>query len=280
MEVRMFRRLAGLALVPLALTACDSTGPESGAGVRIQFRTAVAPSAASLGVNSAADFTINGSEGTLTLSDIHFIVDKFELERQDGACDAAVSAGLTSAANGDDDHPDREDHECEEFEAGPFFIGLQLGSQIPVVTQDVPAGTYTRLKFEVEDIQFGEDRDDHHGSDVQGLMQDIVSAGFTDWPDRASMVVTGTFTPAGGTPKPFTAYFDAELNIRQTFDPPLVVSDAATTVTVEVDPTMWFSGADGHVMDLSAFDFETTGRVVEFSTHLRDGFHRIEHDHD
>jgi hypothetical protein len=273
--------LAGFAAITLALAACDTTGPENGAGVRIQFKSAAAPSAPALGVNSAADFTIVGSNGTLSLSDIHFIVDKFELERQEGACDAAVSAGLSSGANGGDDgHGDGEDHECEEFEAGPFFIGLQLGSEIPVVTQDVPAGTYTRLKFEVEDTEFGENSDDHHGSNIQALMQDIAAAGFTDWPQKASLVVTGTFTPTGGAPQPFTAYFDAALNIRQRFDPPLVVSDAATTVTVEVDPTLWFSIADGRVMDLSAFDFETTGHVVEFETHLRDGFRRIEHGHD
>ena len=67
---------------------------------------------------------------------------------------------------------------------------------------------------------------------------------------------------------------------RHSFEPPLTVTDQAATVTVEVDPTMWFLGADGRVMDLSAFDFEATGHIVEFETHLRDGFRRIEHDHD
>ena len=274
----MSRSLATLTLLTLALAACDTTGPDSGAGVRIRFMTAASAAAPALGVNSAAgDLTIPGSNGTLTLSDIHFIVDKFEMERQEGACDATSSAS-SGANRADDDHED--DDECEEFEAGPFFVGLQLGSEASVVTQDVPAGTYTRLKFEVEDTEFGEDRDDHHGASVQDLMQDIAAAGFTDWPQKASMVVSGTFTPVNGTPRPFTTYFEAELNIRQRFDPPLVITDGAATVTVEVDPAIWFTGVDGKVMDLSAFDFETTGHIVEFETHLRDGFRRIEHDRD
>lgn len=274
----MSRHLVGLVFVALAFAACDTTGPEDGAGVRIQFQTAAQPSGPALGVNSAADFTIGGSNGSLSLSDIHFIVDKFELERQEGACDAASSAGVSGAANRADDEEDGD--ECEEFEAGPFFIGLELGTGIPVVTQDVPAGTYTRLKFEVEDTEFGEDEDDHHGMNVAELMQDIAAAGFIDWPQKASMVVSGTFTPVGGAPRPFTAYFEAELNIRQGFDPPLTVTDQPATVTIEVDPTMWFLGSDGQVMDLSAFDFEATGRIVEFEARLRDGFRGIEHDHD
>jgi len=276
----MNRSVAALALIAIAMTACDSTGPEDGARIRIQFSTASAPSTASMAMSSGtADLAITGSNGTLELSDIHLIVDKVELEMREGSCDASTdSPPAASASRSDDDEDD--DDECEEFEAGPFFVSLALGSEVAVVTQDVPAGTYTRLKFEVEDSEFGEDDDDHHGASLQNLLQDIEAAGFTDWPRKASMAVSGTFTPTDGAPVPFTSYFEAELNIRQRFDPPLIVNDEATTVTIEVDPALWFRDSAGHVMDLSAFDFATTNRVVEFEAKMRDGFHRVEHDHD
>jgi hypothetical protein len=147
-----------------------------------------------------------------------------------------------------------------------------------VVSQEVPPGTYTYLKFKVEDTEMEEG--DHHAANLPDLMQAIHDAGFPDWPSKASMVVSGVFTPTGESPRPFTAYFEAELRIRKMFDPPLDVAEAPSTVTIEVDPSLWFRTSNGAVLDLSAYDWATTQHVVEFEAHLGEGFPRLHHEHD
>lgn len=271
-RIRTWIAAAAIVLLP----ACEATGPQDGAPVVIRFATTAAPSGANPSVNSAAgEFLLDGANGALALTDIHFIVDEFEMERVEDACEAQPG---TSAGGGDEHDEDHD--ECEEFSAGPFFVGLDLGSEIPVVAQEVPAGTYTRLKFKVEDTELDDEDDDHHGSaDMQALLQSIQAAGYTEWPSKASMVVSGTFTPTGGAARSFTAYFEAELKIRKNFDPPLDVTEDPSTITVDVDPSSWFRTSSG-VLDLSAWDYATTHRVVEFEAKLGDGFRRARYDHD
>ena len=274
----MSRKLSGFMILALAVAACDSTGPEAGARVAIRF-LAVPSTNATLGANAAgAELDIVGSNGTLRLTDIHFIVDEFEMERQEDACQASAHSGTQGAANRTDDDDDDDDDECEEFEAGPFFVGLTLGSEVSVVRQDVPAGTYTRVKFEVEDTEFDDDDEDHHhAAGEDALLRAIRAAGFTEWPREASMVVSGSFTPATGPVRPFRAYFEAEIEVRKRFEQPLIVAEQASTISVEVDPSMWFLRPDGTVIDLSAFDYSTTRRVVEFEAKMREGFRHISH---
>ena len=258
----------------LASAACDSMGPEPDASVAIRF-IATPSGGATLAANGAgSELDIVGSNGTLRLTDIHFIVDEFELEQDEDACEAELR--FRGAAHPDDDDDDPDDA-CEEFEAGPFFVALALGGEVTVVEQDVPPGTYTRLDFEVEDVDFrdDDDDDDDHGVGEGSLLQAIRTAGFTEWPDKASMVVTGSFTPVSGPARPFTTFFEAEIEIRKRFEPPLVVTDEQTTISIEVDPSMWFLRPNGTVVDLSAFDFERTGRLVEFEVEMRDGFRRL-----
>ena len=80
---------------------------------------------------------------------------------------------------------------------------------------------------------------------------------FPDYPDEASMVVSGTYN---GTP--FTVYFDAEIEVEQEFPTPLQVAEDGT-ITVQLDPGAWFM-MGGEPMDLSAFDGQTIGLEVEF----------------
>jgi len=90
------------------------------------------------------------------------------------------------------------------------------------------------------------------------------------------MLVTGSFTPAGGAPVPFRVFFEAEVEIEQAFDTPLDLTAGETTVTVVIDPALWFRNGDGTVMDLSQFD----GTVVEFESEFEHGFHEVEFDDD
>jgi hypothetical protein len=241
------------AVFAAGLAACgDALGPGEQGQVGIGFRVT---SAASLG----NDLVITGTNGTLRITDISFIVNEFELGVDDDDCESSGQG-----------------NSCEEFEAPPSFVRLPLdGDNIVAVTTMVPQGTFTELEFEVEDIDLDESDDD--AGDIAAVAA-AVRAAFPNWPDEASMVVVGTFTPTGGQPVAFTTFFDAEIEIEKALVPALVVSQDNETVTVELDPSVWFRRFDGTVMDLSAFDFVRTGEVLEFEAELEDGFQEIDFD--
>ena len=251
-------------LAPFALAACDDPAGSEGSGnVAVRFATASSSFSSALMSRSGAEqLTISGSNGVLTITDIRFIVNEFKLERTEGVCE-----GLEGDA----------EEACEEFEAAPAFVDLPLGSG-PVIaaTQEVPAGRYTELKFEAEDIDFDEEEDEKEGARIRALAQ-AVRIAFPTWPKDASMVVVGTFTPTGGQPVSFTTFFEAEIKIEKEFDPALVIDDTNKAVTVEVDPSKWFL-VGTNVVNLAAFDFGRTGKVVEFEAKLEDGFTKIEFD--
>jgi hypothetical protein len=256
-------------LVALGFAACDSTtGPDDGQPrVSIAFQTTIgaAPSVVpgdfgGVARNTLAQsLTLTGSNGTLTLDEIWMIVAEFELELEDDdACDDSIG--------GDS---------CEEFEAPPQFIQLPLdGGAEPTVSQPVPPGVYDELEFEVEDLEL--DEDDEDAGEIQALF-DAIRAQFDDWPEEASMLVTGSFTPTGGSAVSFRVFFEAEIEIEIEFDPPLDLTDGTdATVSVVVDPAAWFARSDGTVMDLSQF----VGQVVEFESEMDDGFSESEFDDD
>lgn len=258
----MYKRILLAALVSLALPACDSATGTGAGNVTVRFAAASATGSSSralLNVSAAAgdQLVVTGANGTLTITDVRLIASEFKLERAEGACE-----GLE----------DEAEEACEKFEAGPMFLDLPLGAgAVVAASQEVPAGSYTELKFEAEDIDFDEEDDDDKGAAIQSLAQAVRSA-FPNWPEDASMVVVGDFNG-----KPFTAFFEAEVKVEKEFDPALVIGDANRVVTVEVDPSAWFMSG-GNVIDLSGFDFATTGKVVEFEAKLDDGFTKIELD--
>ena len=246
------RMLTAVALLA-GLAACsDSLGPNEQGRVQVAFRVL------SQSGNGGGPLVISGSNGTLTITDISLIVNEFELEVDEDACEVEGA----------------EDEECEEFEAPAAFVRLPLdGDALVAVSTMVPAGTYHSVEFEVEDIDLDESDDD--AGDIN-VITTAVRAAFPNWPDEASMVVVGSFTPTGGQPIPFTVFFDAEIEIEKNFVPALVVDQSNETVTIELDPSVWFKRFDGTVLNLSALN----GQVVEFEAELEDGFQEIEFDDD
>ncbi|MGH7448666.1 MAG: hypothetical protein ACRELT_13940 [Longimicrobiales bacterium] len=253
----------------LGFSACeDTTGAHDERQLTLAFSMASPTTSAQLSGGSTAnlreDVVVTGSNGTLVISDVAFIVDEFKLERSDDACEGV---------DGEDDLDD----DCENFETGVEFVRLPLtGATAAVVTRSVPVGTYTEIKFEVADADLDEAADDDDAEEIIALIEQIEAAGFTDWPADASLVIVGTFTPTGGEPRPFTAYFEAEVKVEMAFDPALVIDGENGTVDVEIDPAAWFGNPDGTVIDLSMFDFVSTGQVVEFEAKMEHGFRKIE----
>ena len=254
----MFRRWSTLlAIAALGIVGCDGgpAGPQDAPRMAVQFQT---------GSPAQADgsLAIAGTNGTLVLDDVRLIVAEFELELADGGCDDAIA-----------------EDDCEDLELPAQFVQLPLQAGIlTVLSQEVPAGVYEELEFEVEDLDLddGEDEDDLQ---LQQLWEEI-RAEFPDWPAEASMLIDGTFTPRAGSAKPFRVLFKAEIEVEMEFEPPLVIleEDPEKVVTVTVDPAAWFIRPDGTVLDLSVFDFAATGQLVEFEVEMEDGFTEIEFD--
>ncbi len=257
--------------IAFALAACgDGTGP--GASVAIQFAavgpgaspTAAPTSGPAAASNAAAqgELVIPGTNGTLTITQIGVIVEEFELEPVEvGDCD-------------DDNGPTSV--ECEDFETRYFFIDVPLdGEPVTVVNHDIPEGLYDELELEVDDLEVDDD-DPEDLADAQ-LIQDLLNSirqQLDDWPDKASMVVSGEFTPTDGDPVGFRAYFEAEIEVELDLSPPLEVTAdmASKSIVVELVPEVWFKRGDGTVWDLSQFDFQTTGELIEFELEMEDGF--------
>lgn len=245
---------AALVASVLLLGACDSTGlSDEGSNVQVGFATSYSTSSSS-SYSAAAksnhdSLEISGSNGTLEVTDIRLIVSEIELE---GEADSA------------------------EFEAGPTFLDLPLDTTdvTPVGDSQIPPASYNEFEFEVENVDIEESDDD------EGLrnLRDEIKDEFPNWPEEASMVAQGTFTPDGGSPRAFTTYFEAEIEVEREMEPGFEVTGDGLPrqLTVKLDPTRWFSKNDGTVQDLSQFDYESTGSLIELEAEFEDGVTEIE----
>jgi len=260
-KVLFFASFASL----LAIAACgDGTGPDTGAAVAIRFGTAGATSAsASAGLAMVASATqssvIEGTNGTLEITDIRMIVEEFELEPVEVSdCDV-----------------EPEPVACEDFEVSYFFVDVPLtGAPVTVVQENIPAGLYDELEFEVGDVEVDDDSGEGADASVIAALFATVRGEFPDWPEKASMVVVGSFTPTGGSAVNFRVYFEAEVEVEIDLIPPLDVTEEGVShsILIELGPRMWFLRGDGTVIDLSEFDFPTTGQLIEFELEIEDGF--------
>ena len=255
-----------LFLAAALLAACgDGTAP--GSSVAIKFGTATPGAgpagplpAAPMGAGAVQGLMITGTNGTLEITDIRVIVEEFELEPVEvGDCDV-----------------EPEPAECADFEARYFFIDVPLtGSPVTVVQENIPPGMYDELEFEVDDIEVDSDDPDEvaDASLIEALFNEV-RAVFPDWPEKASMVVVGSFTPTGGSVVNFRAYFEAEIEVEFDLIPPLEVTEEGLSreLVVQLSPAVWFLQGDGTVMDLSQFDFPTTSQLIDFELEIEDGF--------
>ena len=243
--------------VALSAACADSTGPQTSAEVTVSFASAPAASAAP---SAPALVDAPGSNGTLTIDEIQIVVDEFKLERAEDSCETG------------------EDEACEQFEAPPYFLDLPLDAvPVDLASGSVGEGEYRTLKLETKDLEASGGED---ASEAETLADQVVAA-YPEWPESASLRVAGSFDAEDGSdPVPFVVYLTAEVKVELSFDPPMIVTSDAETVgvVVEVDPVAWFTRDDGTVWDLSEFDFETTGDVIDFEAKMGDGFTKIEVD--
>ena len=170
--------LVALIAAATLFVGCDSAD-ESAGTVQVQFR--LADGTQTLSKTAAGTLEIDGSNGTLRLTEVHLIVAEFELDRlNDDDCDLL----------GDQ----LDDDDCEKFQAPPFFVNLPLDeTQVTVAASSITPDTYKELDFEIEDLG-----DDDFPAGVAEALLAEVRADFPAWPSKASMVFVGEFETAGG----------------------------------------------------------------------------------
>jgi hypothetical protein len=170
--------------------------------------------------------------------------------------------------------------DCAEVEMSPRFLDLPLdGEPIVAVTASVPAGTYKRLDFEVEDLE-DDETDPVKAAAIAAVRAQILAIA-PDWPRKASTLITGSFAPSSGGSVDFRVFLDAEIEVRLDLVPNLIVaSDGSSSreITVDVAPRVWFLRSDGTVLPLHLFDHSLTGELLELDVEMKDGFTEIEID--
>jgi hypothetical protein len=253
-----------LAILSIAAIACDgSTAPRSSGSVAVKFgagsSSAVSATVLATDPRLAADqVTLVGTNATLVIEDVRFIVEEMKLRSSSvtSTCadddDDRVLADR-SGSSGDDDVAhveDEHDDECE-FEGGPFIVDLSLDGTATIATENVPAGVYDSFRFKVDDLEEddGDEIDDR--ARTPALLAEI-RAVYPNFPSRASLVVKGTQDG-----QPFIVYFRSKLEISQPISPPLTIpGDEA--LTVRIDPAGLFK-IGTQVLDLLALN----GQLVE-----------------
>ncbi len=259
----------------LALAACSDGTGVGAHGVALNFQVAGAPASPAPGTGGSMlgapsrvagpPLVLVGSNGTLTIDEIRIIVSEIEIESASGSCLGA------------DDSSDDVGDGCEEFESGPRFLDLALdGAPVEVATDILPSGTYDELEFEIEDLE--DDEDDSVEGALIAAVRAQIRAVVPDWPDEASALVTGSFTPTGDSPIDFRVFLKAEIEIEMELVPSLVVEGgvANRALTVDIDTEIWFTEANGSVVDLSQYDYDATGQLLEFDVEMEDGFTKVE----
>lgn len=260
---------AGLAMAAV-LAGCsgitDVDGPQN---VTVGFRTVGVPSATAQGGMAGAPVQYAGSNGTLIINRVLMLVAEVELEHDDGCDDDAGVNGRDVAG-------------CEDFEAEPALIDLPLdGTPITVASALVAPGVYDELEFEIEDIDLDDLGDDEDKRGALAALRAEVRSLVPDWPAKATLLITGTFQAPGEAPVAFRTFVRAEIEVEMDLIPNLIIgSDGSANRTVFVDlrPDLWFVTSQGTVRDLTLWDFNTTGLLLDLEVEIENGFWSVEFD--
>ncbi len=227
-------------IVILSLTGCNSddlptaTGDAPGSA-DVSFTVTEAD-----GTPVFGELRVEGTNGTLVLTELSFIVDEIELEGTRGT---------------------------EDFERGPIFLESLLdGPVVAVSSREIPPGRYDELEFEIDDV------------DDDELLAEIRSI-HPDWPSDATIRVAGWFESLTGDIREFRVYLEAEVDVEMDLNPPLVINEFDEEVlVVSLAPGLWFSRGDGTVLDLSPWNYIAGSDLPELEVEIEDGFLKVEWD--
>lgn len=236
-----------LAAAVIIVACSDPTALEHRGGVAVSFATQGAAGGAppALSRMGLLDDTLGIGTDTLILTSVEIVLREIELKAAETAdCDT-----------------EPEPAGCEEVEIGPVLVDLPL---TPGAEQqfsiDVPAGTYSRIDFEVHKIS----SDDPEDAAFRQAHPDLVDK---------SIRVIGSFNGVAFT-------FETDLDVEQelTLVPALSVSESADlNVTILVDVDTWFVAADGSLID-PATGNKGGDNESEVKENIKDSLHAFEDD--
>lgn len=203
-----------LLLTAAALTACKS-GQKN---VSVSLKTTSTPA-----TSTTAGTTADPQNG-IVLTEVRMVVRKITLFPTQQTPDAKPPS-----SDMDTEHPEADDQdELPRSSFGPFavdFPGSSLTGGIhPVFDADVDKGTYAGARIAVNSLKHDFQTTDPVLSAMQGL--------------HASIAIDGTIDGA-------TFEFKTPMRVAQWKKGPIVVGDGTTNLTLDVDPTGWFTAPDG-----------------------------------
>jgi hypothetical protein len=250
----------------VSLAACaDATNPSGGnqGPVTLSFTSASSAGASfSRGLSDQAAAADANAPTEVTVQNVELVLARVRLERahEESECEDA-----------------EHDTACAQFRSGPVLVALPLnGTAITPFSLAPPPGTYDRIRFKIH-------RPEGNDSSTQAFI-----AANPSWPAGASIHLTGTVTSGTGATavtSNFDTYLRTEGDIRQTFDPPLVVGDSvdvaalneSMNVQVAVDVNQWFRTESGALIDPRALT--TDARLLERVERNIAASFRAEHGH-
>jgi hypothetical protein len=226
-------RIAALALpagiLATTLVACsDSTSPSAGRTLTLSFSAnATAPAASLRRVRLAPQVVASAAGDTLVITKAQLVLREVEL---------TSSLAASCDGPGDDD--------CREAEVGPLLVDLPVdGLVTSPISVALPAGSYSKLEFELHKPESSNDSADDSADDSSDDSRD--STFLAAHPEFAgvSVRVEGTIN---GQPFVYTSSVNAEMELE--FDTPVVIDATTTNVTVNADVSRWFRSSTGDVL--------------------------------
>lgn len=208
--MKIYRFLRGkMILIPLAaiflfINACDTTTEPTNKSFSLSFKT-----------GSSLQKVNDGIE----LTEVKILLKDIKLETE--------SDSESVGDNGNNDG------KCEEIRVGPFVVNLNLnGITTDFMVNDLPAGTYDELEFEIHQLEASETPPDSEFKDGNECSQ------------LYSVIVKGNYDTT-------QFVYKSTVSARQEleFDNPLVIEEnTSTNLTITVDPYSWFY-KEGVLMD-------------------------------
>lgn len=223
----------GLLATAAGAAACSSNGKLA---LTVSTKATAAAAMASTG---GADLG-NG----IVLNEVRVVVRRLTLAQAAVPPDGGLPEGMGSTGDGGTGDDLENEIENEGPGIGPFFVDVQgdaLKQGIhPSFDGMVPKGTYGGALISIDTVSQAQAQ----GNAGLQAMQVL----------HASIAVDGTFN---GTAFEFTT----PIEVTQTKAGPITVGDKTTNLTLDVDPSHWFSDSSGAALDPS--DPSNLGAILE-----------------
>ena len=236
----MRHRLAGIALLTLALAGCtkNNFGPDTGSGTSVPVRVvASAGSSAGLvgfaksstpaGTLAAVD-SIQISEALLVIKDIKFVMHSDTVRARDSSqCER----------DDEEDWHGRGDTNHVRLK-GPFLVTLHDTTAVQVAADTIPPGVYDGITFQIHKV---------NPHDV------MMNPALPDSLNGYSIIVVGMVHYSGGSWAPFE--FKTNLNEEYKVKGNFVVSagDRFVPYALKFDLSLWFKDSSGRILDPNDF---------------------------